>query len=120
MITANRLKTYLLDFSFDVFVNGSKVECLSKTDEKTHSVYVMLSAKTTDTVTVKISGENLIHQNLDVEEKWIDILQRAKIGYERKIDIAKHLRENINNHKKLALIVGQSPDEHHLDPSIQG
>lgn len=107
------------NISFDVFVNGSKVECLSKTDEKTHSVYVMLSAKTTDTVTVKISGENLIHQNLDVEEKWIDILQRAKIGYERKIDIAKHLRENINNHKKLALIVGQSPDEHHLDMAIK-
>jgi len=105
--------------SFEVFVNGDEVEFTSEINEKTHSVSVFVTANTFDLLTVKITGENLIHSNLDIEEKWIDILQNAKVGYERKNDIAKHLRENINIHKKLALIVGQSPEEHHLDMAIK-
>ena len=107
------------NINLDVLVNGINTEFTIECDEKTHSVSVFVTAKTSDMVTVKIAGDNLIHKNSDIEEKWIDILQKAKVGYERKNDIAKHLREDINIHKKLALIVGQSPEEHNLDMAIK-
>ena len=68
---------------------------------------------------MQISGEKLIHDNSDVEAKWVDILQRAQIGYTRKNEIANHLRSNMNKHLRLALIAGLSPEEHHLEMAIK-
>ena len=88
-------------------------------DYENHTVYVTVKAAVSDKIEVQIFGEKLIHDNSDVEAKWMDILQRAQLGYMRKNEIAKHLRTNMNKHLKLALIAGQSIEEHHLEMAIK-
>ena len=113
------LRGFEQSINVDVFLNGVAVECGIQKDEKTHTVYVLVSASVTDRIEVKISGEKLIHDNRDVEQKWIDILQRAHIGYARKNEIARQLRMDRNTHKKLLWIAGESVDEHHLEMAIR-
>lgn len=103
-----------------VWVNDKSERCEISRDRKTHSICVNVQAAITDTITVEVSGDELMHCNEDIEEKWLDILQRAQIGYIQKENMAKIIRDSKKNlHKKLMTISGQSPDEHHLESAIK-
>ena len=107
------------DINVSVFVNGKNIAAEVLREYENHTVYVTVKAAVSDKIEVQIFGEKLIHDNSDVEAKWMDILQRAQLGYMRKNEIAKHLRTNMNKHLKLALIAGQSIEEHHLEMAIK-
>lgn len=113
------LRGFAQTVNVDVFINGKAVDFDIQKDNKTHTIIVELVATVKDKVELKISGENLIHDNSDVDEKWRDILQRSHVGYTRKEEIAKQLRTDRNTHKKLMWIAGQSIEEHHLEMAIR-
>lgn len=124
LIPSNRnwkisLRGFDQSIEVNVFVNGKQVDCDTEKDAVTHTVYVYVSSCVTDRIEILVSGVNLIHNNDDVEERWLDVLQRSHIGYSRKKQIAENIRDGRNTHWKLTYISGQSIEEHHLEMAIR-
>ena len=114
------LRGFVSEINISVLVNGKNVEFSKTTDLKNHTPDILVSSSTTDKVEILISGEKLIHDNEDKEEKWLDILQRSQIGYDRKKAIAEIIRDKSNKlHTVLTKISGQSQDEQHLSDALK-
>ncbi len=113
------LRGFEQNIQVQVFLNGKRVSCDVCKNLQTHSASVSVCASVTDLVELQISGETLIHNNSDVEAKWLDILQRSQLGYNRKLEIAKQLRKEENVHKRLMWITGERIEEHQLEMAIR-
>ncbi len=113
------LRGFAQNVQIQVFINGKKALWDICENAQTHTVSVSVCASVTDLVELQISGDALIHDNSDIEEKWLDILQKAQIGYNRKLEIAKQLRQDRNVHKRLMWIAGESIEEHQLEMAIR-
>lgn len=113
------LRGFDQNIDVDVCVNGQNIDCEIQRDPATHTVYVIVNASVNDLMEMRITGEKIIHDNSDVNERWLDILQRSHIGYPRKEEIAEQIRKGRNTHWKLTFITGQSVEEHHLEMAIR-
>lgn len=103
-----------------VFINGKPAEYMIEKESTIHTTNIIVTASSLERINVEISGNELMHSNEDAEDKWLDILQHAQVGYRRKKEIAETLRsEDKSLHMKLFYISGASLDEHHLDCAIK-
>ena len=115
---------YLRGFNKDIkvkcLVNGKEVEAEALYDAKTLTTALTVTAKTSETVTVEITGENLITDNGDLPERVYNIVREAKVSMSRKGFINQAMNMHHYNHRyKTCRINFESFEERNFEGAIR-
>ena len=103
-----------------VYVNGKETPCETVYNGENYTTTLTLSAKTSEEVTLRIEGENLVTDNGDLQERVYNIVSRAKVSVSRKGFINSAMQmDNYNHRFKTCRINFESYEERNFEGAIR-
>lgn len=107
-----RLRGFHRDAAVSVKIDGRTVEANVTLDPQTNTVTVTVSAPVTSEITLRVTGDTLIHDNADVPERCKEIIRVAQIPYGIKDRIWESITDPAKNaHRKLTAAGAWVPDQ---------
>ncbi|MBQ7248049.1 MAG: DUF5110 domain-containing protein [Lachnospiraceae bacterium] len=106
--------------SVEAFVGGRRVSAPLTRDEATNSGSLELTVPVTSGIRIRITGEELIHDNCDAMDRCFRILSLAQIPYSEKDDIWRVITDPaLNVRRKVYRFTGQSPSRRDLEWALR-
>ena len=106
------LRGFHKDIAAQVSVDGKAVTASVLREEETNTTWVSVSADVTACVTVRITGEKLIHDNADAMRRCEDAIQSSQYSFVIKDDIWDLIRDHKPTlQDKLMYLMGKYQDQ---------
>ena len=99
---------------FNVTINGKGAKAAVSYDKQTHSATVTVIAKSVETVSVEMVGENLIYKNADVLDRAFDILLHSQAAFNTKEELWKAVQN-----AGLWNMMVHNPEREHLHNALK-
>lgn len=114
------LRGFNAQSQIEVTVDGKKATFETEICKESNTIIVEVSAAVTSDIVITVKGENLIHDNSDVNERIMTLIRKAQTSIRFKETAYKSLFSDGSIHDRLIGTHGNtSPDDSHIVKAIK-